>query len=50
MSPIVILLSLFLWFWIWGLAGMILAVPLTSIIKIILENIDSTKNIAKLLE
>lgn len=49
LSPLVILLSLFLWFWIWGIVGMILAVPITSIIKIILEHIESTKKYAKLM-
>tara|TARA_Y100000310_G_C20685461_1_gene818679 strand:- start:279 stop:1307 length:1029 start_codon:yes stop_codon:yes gene_type:complete len=49
LSPIVILLSLLLWFWIWGIVGMILAVPITSIIKIILEHIESTKKYAKLM-
>ncbi len=38
LSPIIILLSLFFWGWMWGIIGMILAVPLTSIIKIVLEH------------
>lgn len=50
LSPIVILLSLFLWGWIWGIIGMFLAVPITAIIKISLESVDSTKKIAKSLE
>lgn len=37
--PIVIFLSLFLWYWIWGPVGMLLAVPITSTIKIVLEHI-----------
>tara|TARA_Y100000310_G_scaffold160667_1_gene160429 strand:- start:5279 stop:6286 length:1008 start_codon:yes stop_codon:yes gene_type:complete len=49
LSPIVILLGLLLWGWIWGIVGMLLAIPLTSIIKIILEHIDSTKTAAKFL-
>ena len=43
LSPIIILLSLFFWGTVWGIAGMFFAVPLTSIIKIILQNIDETK-------
>jgi predicted PurR-regulated permease PerM len=39
LSPIVVLLSLMLWGWLWGFAGMILAVPMTVIIKIACENI-----------
>lgn len=38
-SPVVILLSLLLWGWIWGVMGMFLAVPLTVAIKISFENI-----------
>lgn len=49
LSPIIILLSLFIWFYIWGIIGMMLAVPLTSILKITLEHIDSTKNIGGML-
>ncbi len=49
LSPVVILLSLFIWYWIWGLWGMFLAVPLTAIIKIILQHSESTKNVADLL-
>ncbi len=49
LSPIVILVSLIFWGWIWGITGMILAVPLTSAIKIIFEHIDSLKPIASLI-
>ena len=38
-SPLVILVSLSLWGYIWGFAGMVLAVPMTVIIKIIAENV-----------
>lgn len=38
-SPVIILLSLLLWGWIWGVMGMFLAVPLTVAIKISFENI-----------
>lgn len=49
MSPILVLFSLFIWGWIWGIGGMILAVPLTSILKIILEHVDATKGYCKFL-
>lgn len=45
-SPFAILVSLSLWGYIWGFIGMILAVPLTVIIKIICENIDYLHSIA----
>ncbi len=41
LNPIVILLAIFIWGYIWGIVGMFLAVPLTAIIKIIISNFDS---------
>ncbi len=38
LNPIVILLSVLIWGYIWGIVGMLLAVPLTAIIKIMLSN------------
>jgi predicted PurR-regulated permease PerM len=40
-NPLVILLSLLVWGYIWGIAGMVLSVPLTVIGKIIVSKIDS---------
>lgn len=47
-SPLVILLSLAFWGYLWGIPGMILSAPLIVTIKIILENIESTRPLAKL--
>jgi predicted PurR-regulated permease PerM len=41
LSPIVILISLFFWSYVWGIVGAFLAVPITAIIKIVFQNIDS---------
>jgi len=38
-SPFIILVSLGIWSWLWGFAGMVLAVPMTVVIKIVCENI-----------
>ncbi|MDR3334485.1 MAG: AI-2E family transporter [Treponema sp.] len=38
-SPLVVLMSLMIWGWLWGFMGMILAVPMTVIIRILCENI-----------
>jgi predicted PurR-regulated permease PerM len=46
LSPIVILFSLVFWGWLWGIWGMFLSVPITVMIKIILENIEATKPIS----
>lgn len=41
LNPILILLSVLVWGYIWGIVGMLLSVPLTAIIKIIISNSDS---------
>lgn len=48
-SPVIILISLSLWGYIWGFTGMLLAVPLMVIIKIVCENIDYLKGLAILI-
>jgi AI-2 transport protein TqsA len=49
LSPIVILSALAVWGVLWGLPGMFLAVPLTVVVKIVLENIEITKPVGRLL-
>jgi AI-2 transport protein TqsA len=49
LSPLVVLLSLIFWGWIWGIPGMLLSVPLTAAIRIALEQIDSTRTVAALI-
>jgi hypothetical protein len=36
-------------FWLWGIIGMILSIPLVVILKIVLENIEATRPLAILL-
>lgn len=49
LSPLLIIVSLIFWGWLWGVAGMILAVPLTATIKIFFENISSLRPLAVLM-
>lgn len=49
LSPLVVLFSLFFWGWLWGIPGMILAVPIAAIIKIICSNITSLEFVASLM-
>ena len=49
LSPVVILAALTLWGVLWGLPGMFLAVPLTVVLKLVLENIEWTRPFGKLL-
>jgi AI-2 transport protein TqsA len=49
LSPITLMVALVFWGMLWGFVGMILAVPITAVIKIILEHIDIAKPITDLL-
>ena len=50
LHPITIILSLIFWGMIWGIIGVLLAAPLTAIIRVTFERFESTKQIARLLE
>jgi AI-2 transport protein TqsA len=43
LSPVVILFSLLLWGWLWGIAGAFLAVPIVATVRIVCMNIPSLK-------
>ncbi|QPM89752.1 AI-2E family transporter [Pseudooceanicola algae] len=49
LSPFVVLLALAVWTTMWGIPGAILAVPLTSILAIVLSSFDTTRWLALLL-
>lgn len=49
LSPFVVLVALSFWSAIWGIAGAILAVPLTSILTIIFKEIPATRPLAILM-
>jgi predicted PurR-regulated permease PerM len=49
LSPLVILFSLFFWGWLWGIPGMLLAVPIVAVIKIVCSNVPSLNFVAELM-
>ena len=49
LSTLVVFLSMVFWGWVWGPVGMVLSVPLTMVIKILLEHTDDLKWLAILL-
>ena len=46
---IVVILSLFFWGWVWGPAGMLLSVPMTVVVKLLLELSPDTRWLGVLL-
>ncbi len=49
LSPLLVLVALIFWGWLWGLMGMVLSVPMVATVKIICENIPALKPIAVLM-
>lgn len=49
LDPLVVVASLIFWALVWGVMGALLAVPLTAIIKMILERHETTQPIARFL-
>ena len=49
-SPLVLLLWLMLWGWRWGIAGLLLAVPMLVCFKIVAECVDGWQGWAKVIE
>jgi len=49
LSPLMVIVFLMIWGYLWGFAGLILAVPMMSIIKIVCENIPVLEPISILL-
>jgi predicted PurR-regulated permease PerM len=49
LSPVIILFSLLAWGWLWGIAGLFLAVPMTVAIKIVFENIPGLEPVGILM-
>ena len=49
LNPVIILLSLIFWGWMWGIVGVILAVPILAAFKIFCAHIQSMEPIAEFL-
>jgi AI-2 transport protein TqsA len=49
LSPLVVLIALAFWGLCWGMVGMVLAVPLTVMLKVVWENIALTRPLARLM-
>ena len=50
LSPLILILALMVFGWMWGILGLLLAVPLLVCVKIVLARIDGRQGWARLLE
>lgn len=50
LNPVIIILSLIFWYWMWGVPGAILAVPILAIVKIICDRIKPLMAVGHFLE
>jgi predicted PurR-regulated permease PerM len=50
LNPVLIILTLVFWFWMWGVPGAILAVPMLAILKIVSDRVRPLKALGHLLE
>jgi AI-2 transport protein TqsA len=50
LSIVVVFFTLLFWGWLWGAPGVLLAIPMTTSLKIVMENIPAFRPIALLLE
>lgn len=49
LSPVAIIVALAFWSWVWGIAGALIAIPLTAALVIICQHFSSTEWIARVL-
>jgi predicted PurR-regulated permease PerM len=49
LNPILVIMSLVFWFWMWGVPGAVLAVPMLAIAKIIFDRVRSLKALGHIL-
>jgi predicted PurR-regulated permease PerM len=47
LNPLVVTIALLIWGWIWGAAGLILAVPIMAVIKIICDHVSSLRAVGE---
>jgi predicted PurR-regulated permease PerM len=50
LSPLLLILALMVSGWLWGILGLLLAVPLLVCVKIVLARLDGMEGWARLLE
>jgi len=50
LNPVVVILSLIFWYWMWGVPGAILSVPMLAVVKIICDRVQTLAALGHFLE
>ena len=50
LNPVLVIVSLIFWYWMWGVPGAVLAVPVLAMVKIICDGIPPWSAIGHLIE
>ncbi len=50
LNPVLVIISLIFWFWMWGVPGAILAVPMLAITKIVCDGVRPLNPLGRFLE
>jgi predicted PurR-regulated permease PerM len=49
MNEVAVFVGLLFWAWVWGIVGMLLAVPMLGIVKAVCDRVDDLKLVGELL-
>src|ERR1044071_4710747 len=49
MNVLAIFISLLFWGWLWGIAGLLLAIPILCVVKVISQHVEELQPLAELL-
>jgi hypothetical protein len=49
-NPVLVILALVFWYWMWGILGAILAVPMLAVTKIICDRVQPLASFGHLIE
>jgi len=47
LNPLLVTISLLIWGWIWGALGLILAVPVMGVVKIVCDHVTSLRHLGE---
>lgn len=50
LNPVLVMISLIFWYWMWGVAGAVLSTPLLAIAKIVCDRIETLKPVGHFIE